>query len=201
MPLVKCQICELKDTDKTEMECEVTTYESGSVTRKYYHKGNCWDNYLKQKAFTDKENEEKDYLDSVIKEIHGIDLVPSQFFSGYLQGLRNGNFKSQKKIKKSKEGFSYKLIADTYLHCKDDIQYWRKNKTFDSTVSELRYCLSIVVDKLSIVKKKQERLEMKKKIEKAKDSAKQNDDSVAFEQREVKFKKKKHENDISDFLD
>jgi hypothetical protein len=202
MAIVKCNFCNLKDTDKKEMECDTIEYDSGSVVRKYYHKGECWNQFLAEKEFLKKENEERDYLNEVIKDIHGLDIVPSQFFSGYLQGLRNGNFKMGKKVKKSKEGFSYKLIADTYVFCKDNIKYWRENKKFDGTVAELRYCLSIVVDKISLVKKKQERAILKKQIEEEKASAKfTDDDAVEFEQREVKFKKQKDVNDISEFLD
>lgn len=171
---------------------------TGNIQKLNIHK-DCYPKYLKEKEFKEKEAKELDHLVEVIIEIHG---GIHQRFYPFLQDLRNGTvLLGRNKRKKYKEGYPYPLIADTYLYCRESIEYWKKNKEFDSLLSELKYGFMIVNDKITVVKKKNE----KKEFLKAKREAEQKNDTennlINNQNEDVAiFKKQKRQDDISDFL-
>lgn len=193
----KCRFCDLKDTEREQMEVEVYQTASGNVQRKYFHK-DCYPKYLKDKEFKKHEQDEMDKLIETIMQIHQISNMPHQFYP-FIQDLRNGTVLFGKKKKKYKEGYPFSLIEKTYQSCRESIEYWKKNKQFESTMSELKYGWAIINDKINVVKKKEE----KKEFAKRKDKLIENEYKNKGEEKNDSIKpihKKKDELDISDFL-
>ena len=191
---VKCQWCGEK-SDSDEMKFELY---GAREQKKYYHK-NCYNYYLKDKKFKEKERVEKDNLIEKIKKIYNVKEVPRQVYP-LIEALRNGQpvfGNRQNTGKRYKEGYSYNLIEKTYDYCADTIEYWNSVKGFDSFMGAFKYGLSIVIDKIYFVEKKEEEKENKdilieKHIKKAKET------EVLFE---TSYMKPKKINDISVFLD
>lgn len=199
---LKCQVCGEKDI-KENMEAYEKPQPNGKVLREYCHKGECWDKYIKDRTFKDKENKELDSLYQVIKSIHKMDIIPHTFFSGYLQPVRNGNFKLGKRVVRKKEGYPFPIIEKAYNLAKPNILYAKKNGYGDiekSALSELRYCFAIVIDKLPLAMKQMKQDEREQVIAKELSEATSQSD-VVHANTEVKFKKKKVHRDMTQFLD
>jgi hypothetical protein len=153
MKSFKCQVCGHK---KEEDLMEVVTIVSPTTQKKRnlrYCKDDCYDSYLKEREFKRIEREELDYLTDVILKVHGIEVIPKQFFP-HLQDIRNGSILFGKIKRKQKKGYSYKVIAETYKHVEESIDWAKKTKTFNDTMSELKYGLAIVCNNLSLVRDK-----------------------------------------------
>ncbi|MCY9737540.1 hypothetical protein M5X17_27945 [Paenibacillus alvei] len=198
MRSVKCQACGDK-SQINQMECEEHVTASGNKTRKYFHKGVCWQKRLEHKAFLEKENLELDELVETIKQVHNIDMIPQGIYP-LLQDLRNGEYGFGQRKKIYKEGFTYSLISDTYKFVEKDIVWAKKNKSFDGLGQELRYCLAIVKDKILKVKKKKEQIARQVEADMLKEKQRIQSE-VNMNERKVQFKSKKHKADISAFLD
>lgn len=197
---VKCQQCKVK-TPKDELVVHIHETSTGTKKNMYFHE-ECLKAYLKDREFKEVEAKELDELYVVIKELHRIDVIPTTFFSMYLQPLRNGVFKSGTKTKKYKEGIPFSVMKDSYLYVKDSVEYARKNKEFDGSLGFLRYTFSIMVDKMPIAKKKKKQEEFAKVIQNENINIQQSHDDIAFAEREYKFKKKTNGGvDMSEFLD
>lgn len=192
-----CQICKEK-SPREEMEVdEKISPKSGKVSRKYYHKGECWETFQEQRAFTDKENEEWDYLWSVFEEVYGFP-VPSRFVP-FLQDLRNGTIRVGKVRRRTKRGYPFKLIAETYKACESDIEWAKKTKDFKGTLQECQYGLAIVANNIVKVRSKAEREERQRKA--IQEQVKEEMQSETFFT-SVKYDKSKQTKrvDISDLL-
>lgn len=193
--LLKCQVCKEKSKqDQMEVEEKINS-KSGKVTRKYYHKGECWDSFLKDKAFKENEKKEQDYLWEVFEKVYGFP-IPAKLIP-YLQDLRNGSILFGKMKKRSKQGYPYSIIAATYLDCEDKIEWANKNKTFVDDMAKCKYGLAIIGNNIAGVK---ERIEIKamqeKEIER---SAEQEIRSINTNLNSVYSKKKRV--DVSDLFD
>jgi hypothetical protein len=196
---VVCRHCNIRDTERDDMEVETTVRNSGEKINTYYHK-KCFPKYLKEKEFKEKESEELDKLVETMLDIHKINKIPNQFYP-FIQDLRNGTVLFGKKKKKYKEGFSYLMIAKTYEFCRESIEYWKKKKDFnDSTMMELKYCWAIINDKISFVKKREEKKAFQQAKHKAEEKEQQSTGIINHQQKVVEFKKKQRDDDISDFL-
>lgn len=200
---VKCQYCLKTDTDREEM-VKITTLvgKKGNKKNSYYHP-ECYPKFKEEKDFKNKESDELDKLVKTILEVHEIDSLPQQFFP-YIQDLRNGTIIRGRNKKKYKEGYPYSLIAKTYKYKEETIKYWKKRKERDfkgSTMSELKYCWAIINDNISAVKKLEEKKEFLRAKKKEEIKQQQKHDTITHDIVEnVKFKKRKREDDISDFL-
>lgn len=191
--LVKCQHCNIKDTDRDDMNFELAT---NGKTKKYYHKS-CHEEYLKDKEFKENERVELDKLVEVIKNIYGVKILPNSAYP-FLQDLRNGTKFFGKYDYKYKEGYTYDLIAETFEYCSDTIEYYNARKSFNGFIGALRYGLAIVCDKLSIVEQRRKHRENQERfIEKQIENM--GYDGQEFESTYKKPKKSK--SDISEFLD
>lgn len=127
-----------------------------------YHTEKCYEEYLKDKKIKEQESKELDELVEVIKQIHDIEKIPKQFYP-YLQDLRNGTeLFGRIGQKKSKEGYRYKTIAETYLQCSDKIEWAKLNKNFKDTLSMLKYTYAIITNNIDQVKKQMDRVEENK---------------------------------------
>lgn len=193
--LVKCQWCEIKDTDRKEMEVEVI--QQKKPVNKYYHK-HCWKKYQERKSIIAKEMPLKDELNEVIKQIYGVEELPNQAWI-MLENLRAGNpvFKKQTIGKRYRQGYEYPLIKATFEHCSETIEYWNGVKNFDGFMGAFRYAMSIIIDKIYVV---EQRLEDQKRqqmmIEKHVEKVAEPEEFVSAYK-----EKKKDSGDFTDFLD
>jgi len=168
--------------------------------KKYYHK-HCYQEFLEDKKFKEKEAEELDSLRQTIENIFGIKQLPNQAYP-FLQKLRNGEqvFGKQTMGKRYKEGYTYSLIEETFKHCEDTIHYWLGVKDFNGFMGAFKYSLSIVIDKIYYVEQRVQEQESKKAmIDNHIKHIVDEEDSVF----ESSYKKtsKTQEEDILDFLD
>lgn len=191
----KCQYCGVDDTNVDDMEYELVGKKRPQ--KKYYHK-HCWAKHLQEKEFKEKEREELDNLVEVIKKIYGLKKFPNNIYP-FLQDLRNGTEFFGKYDYKYKQGYTYDLIAEAFEYCSDTIEDVNRRKSFSGASNAIRYGLSIVCNKLSIVE------ERRKQREKQREQAERhienvNEDELIFE---TNYRKpsKKHKNDITEFLD
>lgn len=186
-----CQVCRGKDTDDKMIKIKV-----GKVNKRY-HKLNCYDEYLADLEFKKQEKVELDELVETIKKVHEIEIIPNQFFS-FLQDLRNGNeMFGRVGQKRSKGGYSYKIISETYKHHTQEINWARNNVDFrGDTFNLLKYTLAIIKKKIAgvseIVKRKEQQDEIAKEQEL--------NQSYDFGFDTHNYKEKKDEQDISDML-
>lgn len=187
--ILKCYFCGEKDReDKIEVEY-------GKQKRRYHAK-DCYNLYLKDQEFKSKEKQELDELVETIKKVHGIEIIPNQFFT-HLQDIRNGNeLFGRIGQKKSKEGYSYKVISETYKQCSNDINWAKNNKRFKGTLNFLLYTKAIIKDKIAgvgdAVKRKEEQAKEQKERE--------IDQSYDYGFVTYAHKEKEDEMDISDML-
>jgi hypothetical protein len=193
---IKCKLASCgQKGDADEMIVRITHSETREY-KKHYHP-DCYEKQLEM----DKENADRDKLNDIIKSVHKIpeaQPIPQQFWLK-IQELRHGMVIFGKKKKRYKQGFDFDLISETYEHCRESIEYWKKNKEFASLLNELQYGFAIINDKINIVKKKRDKKEHQNKVKEAKkDNIEQN---IISEEIEVKFKKDKSKKDISKFLD
>ncbi|PDZ55767.1 hypothetical protein CON15_19700 [Bacillus cereus] len=190
--LVGCKIC-----GKQARQADMKVVKKS--TNSYYHEGECWDKYLENKAFKEKEKEEMDYLWDVFEKVNGFP-VPSRFVTS-LQDLRNGSILYGKVKRRFKQGYSYTLIAETYLECAESIEWAKKTKNFKNTLSECRYGLAIISNNIvnvrdKIARKARQREEIKESV------AKMTDSDTTHLTTNVNYNKNKQKKrvDISDLL-
>lgn len=194
--LVTCQKCGLKDTDRKEMEFDLVGVTKKS--RKYYHKGDCWDTYLKEKAFKEEEQAKKDQLNEVLLEIYGVKQVPKDAWA-ILEDFRCGVpiFKGRQVSRRYKEGYDYLLIKETFSFCSETIEYANRTKNFNGFMGAFMYAMAIIMDKIFVVEKRQKereakRIQMQRHIENI------DHEDQTFESN---YKKPSKRTDITEFLD
>jgi hypothetical protein len=136
-----------------DMKMELTNTKKPQ--KKYYHV-ECYEEYLEDKVFKEKEAQELDELRLVIQDIYGIDPLPNQAYV-FLQKLRNGEpvFGSKQRTgKRYKQGYEYPLIKRTFEYCSDSIEWANANKDFSGFMGAFRYALAIIIDKIYIIEQK-----------------------------------------------
>ena len=180
---VKCVFCNKYD------DRDIMT----NLKKRYIHY-ECLEKHKKEMEFTEQEKKELDRLVEYIKEVHNIKTLPSSFFP-FLQDIRNGNTRRGKIIgeKRYKEGYTFNVIRYTYRRYKGNIAWAIKNKSFNGTLSMLKYTLAIINDKISIVYNDYKKSDIAKKREK------KIAESISVI-KEYKYIKNKGKNDISDIL-
>jgi ribosomal protein S19 len=142
----KCLVCSEKYLDD-----DMIIVEKVGKSNRRVCKGGCHNKYLADKEKKRIEKEQLDDLVEVIKEVHGIEIIPPQFYS-YLQDIRNGNeLFGRVGTKKSKQGYSYKEIAETYKSITDSINWALSAKQFTNTMNMLKYTRSILLNNISTV--------------------------------------------------
>lgn len=189
-------MCKIDDTHKDEMEFEMV-----GITKpvpKYYHKS-CWQERLKEKELIKKENEELDKLVETIYDIFGVKFLPDLAYA-HLANMRNGNKDFGKDTNKSRKGYTYDVIEDTFKFCRESIEWANSNKNFNGFMNAFKYSLAVVADKLAVVEQRKVNRENHKiMIKKHKEQM----ESIEVEEFEPSFKKKPSSNnaDITEFLD
>lgn len=195
---LKCQWCGEK-SPRPEME-KVTTGVKTKVN-KYYHKEECYDEFLAEDAFKKEEAVKKDSLYEVVMEIYDVKALPNSFYM-QIEGLRHGNrvFKRQNMGKRYREGYGYDLIEATYKESIDAIEWSLHNKAFDNLANALNYGLSIVINNIYGVEKKFERMQSREHMEEIAESNKVGEPDIGEFQPSFKIKEE-DDSDIMDFLD
>jgi hypothetical protein len=192
----KCQWCGIDDTLMEEMEFDWSNEKK--PRQLFYHKGECWDNYLEKKAFNEQEQKEKDELNDFLKKLYGVDNIPTQAWV-LLEKLRGGNpiFGKQQIGKRYKQGYKYSLIKETFDYCSETIEYYNRIKNFEGFMGAFRYALGIIIDKIYTVEQRAKEREKKEAM------VKKHLESVEADEQtfESNYKKPSKNTDITDFLD
>lgn len=189
-----CQVCREKDI-KENMEVYVIVSSTGKKTNKYYHKGECWEKFIKEKEKLEQEQKEREELDTVLKEIFDIKVKYPDNVWWIIEDLRNGTNRFQKFWKKKyKKGYPYSVIAEAFRLSKDDIEWARLNRPFKDLGQEMRYALKIIQKRLEPAYKKKIKTERNEEFSKARESISLD---LMEDIREVEYKKK----DIFDMSD
>lgn len=194
--------CGIKDTDRNEMFAEIKQSESGKSYRKYLHI-HCHDKYIKQQRLMEKENKAYQSLCEYVAKIHDITTrdIHIQYYQ-LIQDLRNGNVLFGKVgEKRYKQGYTWRTIGMAYQLARKDIEQAKRRVNFEGTMAELKYGLAIVRDKLPIAEKRLKKQVEENTRQELREQSDQHLEDIAFMNEEVKFKKKKVGNDISDFID
>jgi hypothetical protein len=154
---VKCRFCQIAEL-YPEKDMFVELAGKHGDTKKYWHY-DCYEKELVRREKTKVETDEWDDLLNTIKEIHDIDVVPTDLITT-LQDLRNGTerYREHKKIG-YKQGVKYPIIKKAYEMSKKKIQWVKGNKKFKNTKGECKYCFMIVREKISDAKRELKRLQ------------------------------------------
>lgn len=191
---VKCQFCNdsVPFSEKETLTKEVKVSESTGKAKNLYYHPDCYPKHLEQQAFYQKEIDERDKLDRVVKKLYNVNLqLPHQFWT-LIQDLRNGTNRFEKFwSKKYKKGVSYEVIREAYILSTHDIEWARMGKRFQSLEQELRYGLRIIQSKLNDAYRKIKTREQQGKINEAMEKVQIED---MKDNREVSFKKKEANN-------
>lgn len=140
---VKCPICGESD------EKDVMIYDESK--RRYYHKENCYNRFLKQREFTMQENLHWDNLYQYIKELHDLGVIPvSDSVIVRIQNLRAGFLmKNGKKVRQWKNGPPYDLMLEAYQLAEEKIKQSISLKfNGDNSEKAIHYGISIMIGKL-----------------------------------------------------
>lgn len=193
----KCQWCK-ENGEKETMICEekpTGKYNKNGtekMNRKYTHHS-CYEEFMQDKKFKQQEATELDQLYQHLLKLHGIKVLDKRMFEK-IQDLRNGTIKiNNKKITKYKNGVTYTLMFDTYVHIQARIDEVIRNMQFETKWNEFSYVFGMMTNNLNeiqIATKLQEQVKVPDKI---------NVDSVGINVN-VKEKKRKDDLDISNFL-
>lgn len=193
----KCKWCK-ENGEKEVMVCyEKPTNrfkKDGTImmVRTYYHHA-CDSIRVAEEEFKQQEAEELDLLYRYLLKLHNIDIIDGRMFEK-IQDLRNGSVKvNNRKIKKSKEGVTYKHMLDTYQHVSKNIDYAISTKQFETKWNEFSYVFSIMVNNLhdvKLIQKRNNAISIPKEIT-------VHDHNIVLN----KYKEKKKDNmDLSDML-
>ena len=197
---LKCQWCGEK-SPRPEMQKVVTGIKR--KVNKYYHKDECYDEFLAEEKFKEEEQEKRDSLYNTVMEIYGTKALPNSFYV-QIEGLRHGNrvFKTQNMGKRYREGYDYDLIEETYVESREAIEWSLKNKAFVNQSNALNYGLSIIINNIYGVEKRRERIESRENMEKIAENVKlDNQEEPVFDDFESTYKPKEKDDDFFDIFD
>lgn len=191
---IKCKFCRVED-----LKVNMVDLQDSSVPKSYhglYHP-ECRDAYLALRVDKDIDNEERDKLNALMKQIYGVDVIPPNIWIrlDYLRwGKRHHNEKKQ--ITKP---IRYQIIYDAFVLAQKSIDYVLRTKSFDSTGKMMLYCHSIMLNYINDAYNNQ------RNNEKAKEKLNVNSMSeiieIEEEREKPQYKPKKRKTDISHLLD
>ncbi len=205
MRKVKCRWCG-NESEKDSMvftERKTGKYlKSGKekVDKKYYHR-QCYELYLKDQEFKEKEAYELSQLYEYLCKLHNLEALDGRMMER-IQDLRNGTIKvGTKKFKKYKSGVPYTAMLETYQHIESKLENIRMYKTdLQTEWNVFTYFFGTMVNSLVEVQNTLKNVQHQKQIHKErvsnnKDLHQTNDIKV-----KSKLNKKKDELDISNYL-
>jgi hypothetical protein len=195
---LKCQFCKerVPFEQKDEMVIDVVVSVTNKEYKKYIHR-KCYPAYLKHKEFIEQENRERDELNKVVMEIHGLMVSPNKSWWEMVQDLRNGTNRYEKFWKKRyKQGVPYRVVKEAYLLAKNDIEWAKLNKKFERVEQELKYGLAIAVNRLNDAYRK---LKMEEEVEKKQRAIEHTEIELYENARKIEYKRQDSD-DLSDIL-
>ncbi|MGZ9868231.1 hypothetical protein ACU3L3_07390 [Priestia endophytica] len=169
------------------------------MLRKYFH-SSCYEEYLRDKAFKEKEMQELEKLYDYILKLHNIEALDGRMMEK-VQDLRNGSIKYQgKKIKRYKNGVTYTGMLLTYQHLESTIQRILDSMHFEEKWNEFSYIFGTMVRGIEDAKVAYKRELKEKKIHEQR--IKTTDTSLLEDRKTVVHVpvNKEDELDISSFL-
>lgn len=195
-----CRWCGEK-SPRPEMQKVVT----GNKTKvnKYYHKEECYEEFLMEEEFKKVEQEKRDSLYKKVMDIYDTKALPNSFYI-QIEGLRHGNrvFKTQSMGKRYREGYDYDLIEETYEESRDAIEWSLQNKAFVNLGNALNYGLSIIINNIYGVEKRRERVQSREHMEEIAENVKlENQGESVFDDFESTYKPKEKDDDFFDIFD
>lgn len=154
--------------------------------------------YVEDKLFKENEAKELEVLYEYLKELHDIGALDGRMMEK-IQDFRNGTIKvGNRKIKKYKNGISYKQMYQTYIYIEKKLINIRQYKNFETKWNEFAYFFGTMVNNVievdSILKTKT------KQEEKHEAVIKKNIPLQDHQEININKNKKKDTLDISDFL-
>ena len=169
---------------------------------KYYHEEDCYDAFIEEEKFKEKEAREKDSLVQTVMDIYDVKALPNTFYM-QMEGLRHGNrlFSRQKLGWRYREGYEYNLIEESYLYSKDSIDWSLEKKAFVNLSNALNYGLTIVINNMYNVELIRDTKRNKEHMEKVADNVREEDDLPANFYESSYQKAETDDHDISFLLD
>lgn len=202
--MAKCTYCN-EQIPKNERHSIIAYTKKGKEKKINLHI-TCLDDYNELMAYKHKEVEWFDKLYEYIKGIigyHTEQQLPKSLITR-LQDLRNGTMviRGKGRVNKSKEGYEYPIILDTFLSCGDSIRWAFENKTFTNEQNKINYMMAIIDSSINdnyirfkskldteIIKQRDNMMEEEHAID--------NNDNIVYNQNIIMNKN----NGISKFLD
>lgn len=208
---VKCRHCnetELYQDRNEKMDYIEAVSSSGKVKKEYCHKGKCFEKYKSHKEFIQKEESEKDELNTVIKDIYNIKYQIPPMIWELIQDLRNGTNRYTKLFKKRyKKGIPYSVLCEAFKMSRDSIHWARLNRRFKTLENEMVYGMKIVQGKIEDANKKLTRSKQAEEFSSAReelnaivDEGYSSEERIKERENKQKYKSKNHI-DMSNFLD
>jgi hypothetical protein len=203
---LKCYWCKNLDS-KINLKCEekltgkYNKDNTPKMSRRYIHLS-CEKESDEVKEMKQKEVKQWNDLYETVKKIHSIDFVDTRMIKK-LQDLRNGTLSvSGKQLVKYKQGIPYHTIEKAYLSEREKIEYWLKNKPFDTKYNEFAYCFAIMEQGINEVIEKEMKLQKHNEQQKRfTENINQSDDGIyQFDVIPRATIKRKDELDLSDVL-
>ena len=144
--MAKCMYCE-EQIPKNEKHTIIAYTKNGNEKKINLHIS-CVDDYNELMEYKKKELDWFDKLYEYIKGIlnyHPEQQLPKSLITR-LQDLRNGTMtmKGKGRVNKSKEGYEYPIILDTFLTCGDSIRWAFDNKQFANELGKINYMMAII---------------------------------------------------------
>ncbi|NFF75927.1 hypothetical protein FCV38_02740 [Clostridium sporogenes] len=205
--LPKCKYCE-EVIKKEDLIIKIDINSKGKEKKIKIHK-QCEKQYDDLMEFKSNELKWFDELYNHIKIILGYtdeQLLPNYLITR-LQDLRNGTVmqKGIGRIVKSKEGYRYEVILDTFLSQSDKIEWAFNNKQFKNEKNKINYMMAIIENNINdnyIYFKEKENSQIRKKqnnlMQEEKEFIKHNKDLI---NNNLSVSKKYKKNGISKFLE
>ena len=146
MAKCKCKYCN-EEIEKQSKHTLITYTDKGKEKKTNVHI-TCLDDYNELMAYKHKELDWFDKLYEYIKGVlnyHTEQQLPKSLITR-LQDLRNGTMmvRGKGRVNKSKEGYEYPIILDTFLSCGDSIRWAFENKTFTNENNKINYMMAII---------------------------------------------------------
>ncbi|MCR8994570.1 hypothetical protein NW825_06310 [Brevibacillus laterosporus] len=193
-----CESKQIPNSLKDTLAHEVKVSESTGRKQNLYFHPECYEKHVKYEAFLEKEREEKNEMNEVVKRLYGVQYqLPPRFWE-YVSDLREGTNRYERKWKKKyKKGIPFSVMAEAYRMSKADIEWARFNKNFKTLDGELNYGIMIMLSKVNDAYK---RLKAKEQQTKIATAIEQQQVEMMADDREVVYKKKSNGDDLTFLL-
>lgn len=147
MRKIKCKYCNELILREEDLFCISKKIVKGKERKSYVHI-QCLDDYKELMEYKKYETTWFSTIYEHIKELLGYDSSQDlpNFLITRIKDLRNGTIIKYGigRVNKSKEGYPYPVILDTFLDNGDSIRWHFSNKTFDTETQKINYMMAII---------------------------------------------------------